>query len=364
MARTRVLVTLTDLHGGGAQRVMLLLLRELERSAFEPHLAVVRNDGPLREELPADVPLHDLGARRVAAAAAPLVALARRLHPDVLLSTIFHMNQLALLARPLLPRGTRIVIREAITPSLSFANSPRGRLSGLLLRLLYPTADRVVCQCRFMADDLARHFGVPPARITTIYNPIDRTRIAARAKSGGSPFAGSGPGPHVVAIGRLHYQKGFDELLRAFRGLLALEPDARLWILGEDPDAERRTRKDLEALAAQLGVAERVRLPGFVDNPYRYLEHADLFVLSSRYEGLPNVLLEALSLGCPVLALDRPGGTREIMELAGQQDRLVPELVWKREWLRGRGPEREPDLSDFSLDGALAAYARLLSEKR
>ncbi len=361
MPRTRVLVTLPDLHGGGAQRVVLLLLHSLPRAGFELHLALVKRVGPLLDELPDDVTLHDLGAKRVSAAARPLIGLIRSLRPQVVLSTVFHVNQLLLAMRPLLPRGTRIVVREAITASRAFEANPRGRLARFALRLLYPTADRIICQCHYMAEDLVQHFGVPRERMVTIYNPLDRARIAARARSAASPFAGRGPGPHLVAIGRLDPQKGFDLLLRAFPELLEREPGAELWILGEDMWAHQRNRKGLTALAGELGIAARVHFEGYVENPYPYLEHADLFVLSSRYEGLPNALLEALSLGCPVLALDGPGGTREIMEQTGQLERLVPELQWKGEWLRGRAAAHDPDLSAFSLEASVSAYAQVLA---
>ena len=360
MPPTRVLVTLSDLYGGGAQRVVLTLLAGLPRGEFELHLALAKKVGPLLGDVPDHVQVHDLGASRVSMAALPLIARVRRLRPQVVFSTLFHMNQLLLLMRPLLPRGTRLVIREGITASHAFERNPRGRVAALLLRVLYPTADRIVCQCRYMADDLADRFSVPRERMTTIYNPIDLEQVRARAKMGVSPFAASGPGPHVVGIGRLDPQKGFDRLIRSLPELREREPGAELWILGEDMWAHGRNRRELVELARALGVAEQVHFTGYVDNPYPYLAHADLFVLSSRYEGLPNVLLEALALGCPVLALDGPGGTREIMELTGQSDRLVPELAWKSEWLRGRGPVREPDLSAFCLERAVRAYADVL----
>ena len=360
MPRIRVLVVLSDLYGGGAQRIVLLLLDRLPRESFELHLAVAKRVGPLLDEVPADVEVHDLGAGRVASAALPLVSLVRRLRPAVVLSTLFHVNLLLLGLRWLLPRGTRLLIREAITASRALERNPRGRLASLLLRLLYPSADRVVCQCRYMADDLAQHFRVPRERMVTIYNPIDLDRVRARARAGPNPFVDHGAGPHVVAIGRLDPQKGFDELIRAFPPLQQLEPGAQLWIVGQDMWAHGRNRASLVSLVNELGLSQRVHFPGYVENPYPYLEHGDLFVLSSRYEGLPNVLLEALAIGCPVVALDRPGGTREIMELAGQTDRLVDSLAWKREWLRGHGPQGEPDLSAFSLDEAVQTYAELL----
>ncbi len=360
MARTRVLFALTDLHGGGAQRVVLTLLRHLPRERFELNLALVSRVGRFADEVPPDVRVYDLGARRVRAAAPRLVALVRELRPFVVFSTLYHMNQLLLLLRPLFPRGTRLVIREGITVSEALRRRGGSWLSSRLLRWLYPTADRIVCQCDAMADDLAQNFGVPRAKMTTIYNPLDATRVRRLAALGPNPFADAGPGPQLVAMGRLDPQKGFDELIRALPALLAQRPEAQLFLLGEDGDPGRANLRSLEALAGQTGVAGRVHFAGFQENPYPWLAHADLFVLSSRYEGLPNALLEAIAVGCPVVALDRPGGTREILEHTGLADRLVPALDWQPAWFRDATPAREPDLSAFSLERSLAGYEDLL----
>jgi glycosyltransferase involved in cell wall biosynthesis len=358
LSRIRALFVLTDLHGGGAQRVMLDLLRHLPRDEFDLHLALVRGEGSLLQDIPDDVPWHALGARRVRGAFAPLLALIRRLRPDVILSTLYHLNQFLLLMRPLLPRGTRIVIREAITVSQSFRRRGRFGVRTLFLPWIYPTADRIVCQCDYMARDLAEHFRIPAGRMVTIYNPIDVKSVRASADGPANPFEHRGRGPHLVAVGRLDPQKGFDTLISSLPDLQLIEPEAQLWILGDDQSGE--VQRDLSRQASAAGLSERVHLVGYVDNPYPYLAHADLFVLSSRYEGLPNVLLEALALGCPVVALDRPGGTREVMELSGQTERLVSELDWQREWFRGRGSETTPDLSAFALQAALSAYADVL----
>jgi glycosyltransferase involved in cell wall biosynthesis len=356
----RVLFVLTDLHGGGAQQVVLTLLRHLPRERFELHLALVRREGRFVGDVPADVRVHDLAAKRVRSAALPLVRLVRELRPATVLSTLFHMNQLLLLLRPLLPRGTRLIVREGITVSQSRNMQERGRLSAGLVRWLYPTADCIVCQCAYMADDLAESFGVTRVRMRTLYNPVDVEAVRERARSGDNPFAAHDPGPHVVAIGRLEAQKGFDLLIDAFPDLRTLRPDAQLWIVGEDPSPGGEARGELERAAAERGIGDHVHLVGFQRNPYAYLAHADLFVLSSRYEGLPNVLLEALAVGCPVVALDRPGGTREIMLATGQRRRLVDSLEWRTEWLRGESPEPPPDLSAFSLERAIATYGDLL----
>jgi glycosyltransferase involved in cell wall biosynthesis len=363
MGKTRVLVVLTDLHGGGAQRIVLTLLTHLPRERFDLHLALVTRTGRMLPQVPPDVPVHDLGAKRVRGAALPLARLVRALRPDVVFSTLYHLNQMVLLLRPALPPGTRLVIREAITLSEALRRRGPGRLSSLLLRRLYPSADLIVCQCEFMADDLARHFAVPRAKMATIYNPIDVEHVRSLARAGTNPFRDRDRtrGPHLVALGRLDPQKGFDHLIRRLPMLLASRPEAHLWIVGEDGAPGRPTARALEALVRDLRLQPRVHFTGFRPNPYPYLAHADLFVLSSRYEGLPNALIEALALGCPVVALDRPGGTREILERSGLPHRLVPELDWRPEWFRGEGPdEPEPDLSAFSLERALEAYGEAL----
>jgi glycosyltransferase involved in cell wall biosynthesis len=196
------------------------------------------------------------------------------------------------------------VARETNIPSLNLGQSPHPGLFRLLYRLLYPRFDRVVCQSRDMRDDLVENFGLPADRARVIPNPVDADAVRARAAAGTADLP---PGAlNLVAAGTLLRQKGFDLLLEA----LALLPADRfrLTILGQGP-----LRGDLEDQARHLGLAGRVRFAGFADNPYPWLAGADLFVLSSRYEGLPNVVLEALTLGAPCVAFRCPGGLDEII---------------------------------------------------
>ena len=153
------------------------------------------------------------------------------------------------------------------------------------------------------------------AKMVVIYNPMDVERVRRLADAGENPFAD--PGPHLVAVGRLWKQKGFDVLLDSL-ALIRNSLAAKLTIVGEGP-----LELELKAQSERLGLSGAVRFVGFQPNPYAYLKHADLFVLSSRYEGLPNVVLEALALGKPVVATDCPGGVREIIE-GCRSGRLVP----------------------------------------
>jgi len=156
-------------------------------------------------------------------------------------------------------------------------------------------------------------FNVPREKLVRIYNPVDVEKVRQTAELGANPF--SGPGPHLVGVGRLTRQKGFDILIDSMPTVLMQNPDATLTILGTGELLET-----LQSRARKLGVHERVSFMQFQKNPWVYLKHADLFVLPSRYEGTPNSLLEALALSTRVVAADCPGGVREIQQV---DDRVV-----------------------------------------
>lgn len=304
----KVLFLLPSLDGGGAQRVFSILLRYLDRSRFEPHLALFRAEGPYLKGVPADVVIHELKASRARYALPFLVRLVRQTKPRAILTTLGHMNMALMMASPFLPRQTRLLIRETATLTAlpDFVSHPW--LWGSLCRLLYRRADRIICLSDAMVDDLALHFGLPRAKLVRIYNPVDVDEVRRLAQCGGNPYSGSGP--HLVAAGRLSREKGFDLLLAAMPCVLARFPDATLTILGEGPLAGA-----LATQAEHLGIAQAVSLPGFLENPWPYFRNASVFVLPSRYEGLPNVVLEALTVGAPVVAADCPGAIRELKAL-------------------------------------------------
>ncbi|HEV2382124.1 MAG TPA: glycosyltransferase [Terriglobia bacterium] len=304
----KVLLLLPSLGGGGAERVMVTLAARLDRSRFTPHIAVLERKGPYLDSLPADVPLHDLAAQRVRSAILPVIRLVWKLRPAVVLSNISHLNLMLLASKPLWPRGVRLWVRETIVVSAWMAAEVTNpRVMGWLYRRLYPRADGILCQCDAMLTDLERRFGIPRRKMVRIYNPVEIERIRALAATAANPYPNRGP--HLLACGRLIPMKGFDLLVQAMTEVAQAIPAADLTILGEGP-----CEASLRALAERLGLADKVHFPGFQSNPYPWMQRADLFVLSSRYEGLPNVMLEALALGTPVVGMDCPGGVREILE--------------------------------------------------
>lgn len=187
-----------------------------------------------------------------------------------------------------------------------------------LIKRFYPWADEVVSVSRGTATDLARTAGVASDRIEVIFNPIVTPELREMAAAPlDHPWFKAGQPPVVVSVGRFSQQKDFGTLLRAFSLVLERLP-ARLLILGEGPE-----RSSLEALVSELGLDGSVDLPGWIRNPYPYMRRADAFVLSSRWEGLPSVLIEALYCGVPIVSTDCPSGPDEILD-GGKHGLLVP----------------------------------------
>lgn len=312
----RVLFLIPTLTGGGAERVLVTLLRHLDRSKFKLALAIVDMHGAVfGDDVPADVELIDLQCSRVRYALPKIVRLIWQRRPDVVFSTLGHLNLALAMFRPLLPNGVRYIGQEVCVVSENLSEYAHPRLWRWAYRRFYPRFDVVVCLSVHMREELISRFGFPPGKAVIIHNPVDIERIRCLAAEVIStdyepPASHADAAPHLVAAGRMSHEKGFDLLIEAFA--LCHDRRPRLMLLGEGP-----LRPALEQLAQQRGVADRVRFVGFQKNPYPFFAQADAFVLSSRSEGFPNVVLEALACGTPVIATPAPGGVAEIAELAG-----------------------------------------------
>lgn len=283
--------------------------------------AVLESSGKLRNisALPnhfAGIPLpHGL---RLLSSIGPLARHIRDSGVDTLFTTSVPPNLIGLLAQKRSERPVRIVIRQSNTIGLGrgeFAGIER-RWRDVLVPRLYPRADTIIANSDGVARNLAA-LGVPASRVITIPNGIDCAWIARQA---GLPARLAPPEPGmktIVTVGRLVAQKDHATLIRAFAAI-GNASRCRLVILGSGPE-----RSALNALADTLGLAERVHFVGYQANPYPYLAQSDLFALSSRHEGMPNVLLEALACGLPVVSTDCPSGPREILA-DGAYGELVP----------------------------------------
>jgi glycosyltransferase involved in cell wall biosynthesis len=303
--RKIILLLIPHLGGGGAEHVMALLARGLSQEKYEVHLGLVQQAGVAGDALPPWVTIHPLGAVRARAGALPLLRLVWRLRPSVVVSCGMEISFLALLLRPFFPPKTCVIVRQNATVSsaLAFADVPRS--TRLLYRLLYRRSDRVICQSRAMAGDLAQVAGIGDEQIAVLPNPVDLEGIRA---AWSAPSVRSGAGPHLLAVGRLSWEKGFDLLLRAFAVVREHHPDADLIIAGSG-----REEGSLVLLCRSLGLETAVCFAGQVDRPYAFFPGATLFVFSSRYEGMPNALLEAAAAGLPLVATPASGGVVDLL---------------------------------------------------
>ena len=299
---------------GGAERVICTVLRHLDRSDLECHLATVQSGTEFLKDIPEDVVIHKLGASRMRYAVPRMIGLIRRLKPAAVVSTVVYANALLILARPFLPHGTRLVIREATTPSGFLKNeAAHPALWKFLYRYIYPRADRIICPTDSMQREFHDRFRIPAEKLVRIYNPVDEVSVRSYARAEASPY--NGDGPHIVAAGRLRREKGLDLLIDALPRVRRQAPGAQLTILGEGPEGPA-----LRKQARELGLDSAVHFTGFQQNPWAYFAHAALFVLPSRLEGMPNALLEALALDTPVVATDCVEAIRELQAL---DDRII-----------------------------------------
>lgn len=317
--RTRIAIFAPSMAGGGAERGAVKLAEGLVRRGFDVDLVLAAAEGPRLEEIPSEVRLVDLGASRVVGSLPGLVRYLRREKPQGLASVLDHANIVALWARKLGRYPGRVVVIEQNTLSEAALNGKtrRDRIMPRLVRRFYPWADYVVGVSEGVAEDLARFVTLPSDKLRVISNPIVASDIGDLAGAPLDHVWFDGGEPVFVAAGRLRPQKDFPTLLRAFAHVRSTRP-ARLVILGEGPERVR-----LEALVEELELTTDVSLPGATPNPYAYMARSTAFILSSRWEGLPTVLIEAMSCGAPVIATDCPSGPREILA-GGRYGTLVP----------------------------------------
>lgn len=315
MQDRRVALFLPSLGGGGAEKVALALAAALRARGHAVDLLLIRRVGELLPLVPEGTRVVELGGGRIAGSLPPLVRYVRRERPDALHAFMWPVTIVALLARKLARVPTRVVVSDHTTLS-HHASSPRERRAmGITQGLFYPWADARIQVSDGAADDMARLSGISRHSIEVIPNPLSvpgeiTTNDAVEA------LWGARRGPRILSIGSLKESKDHAALIRAFAFLD--RPAAKMMIVGEGV-----MRPALEKLAADLQVADRVSLPGFALDPWRYYASADLFVLSSRLEGQPLVLVEAMLAGLPVVSTDCPHGPREVLG-DGEFGRLVP----------------------------------------
>jgi glycosyltransferase involved in cell wall biosynthesis len=307
---------------GGAQRAKMNIARELILKGFKVDLILANCGKEHIGLIPDGVNVVDLKAKREFGAMIRLSRYLRREKPHVIIAGLHLANEIAILARALSGARTRVVIVEHSFFSMEIKHTTwkRRAILPFCAKYLYRFSDSIVAVSKGVAEDLLSIKGIPGEKVKVIYNISLTEDIYEKAREPVShPWFGEKEKPVILGVGRLETAKDFPTLIRAFAEVRK-KKDVRLVILGWGTDD---ARKRLESLAGKLGVKDEVSLPGEMKNPYPYIKGSALFVLSSVYEGMSIVLVEALALRCPVVSTDCPSSPREVLH-DGAYGEMVP----------------------------------------
>ncbi|MBW9274685.1 MAG: glycosyltransferase [Candidatus Thiodiazotropha sp. (ex. Lucinisca nassula)] len=295
----------------GVDRLAKNLLPGMAQAGHPVDLLKIGNHGPyLDTPLRENLQVIEFNARHVYTALPELLRYLKRVRPNVLLTDKDRVNRTAIFAQALSGAKTRLVVRSGTTVSANLAS--RGGFDRFVqrnsMRYLYRRADAILTPSKGAADDFASTIGIPRERISAVPSPLITPQFMRQLDEPlDHPWFGPGKPRVILGAGELCRRKDFTTLIRAF-ALLAENYDCRLLILGEG-----RARTRLEQEIDRLGLADRVSLPGFVANPYPYMKQSSLFVLSSLWEGMGNVLVEAMAAETPVVSTDCPSGPAELL---------------------------------------------------
>lgn len=313
--KIKILFFLSNLSGGGAQRTMVNLLRGLDRNKFKPSLALLNYDAndAYANLMPPDIEVININSRG-RFAAWKIKKLIESMEPDILFSTLPQVNFAVWLGNKLSNKPGKLVLRETNYREIGFNTTS---ILQMLYKKMYRDADKVIALSEGVKNHMFNTYKLEESTITRIYNPVDVKKIKELSED--KCDVDYTKKFKLVACGRLAKQKNYPLLINAL-GILKEKgySEFELFIMGTGPD-----EKAIEEMIISKGLNENIKLIGFQNNPYAYMEKADLFILSSLWEGFGHVIVEAMACGTPVVSTDCPHGPSEILE-NGKYGWLVP----------------------------------------
>jgi len=356
----KVALFVPDLVGGGAERQMVRLANALHMQGHDVHFIVAKKGMVYKAELNIGIKYKQFGKSKTMYSLFELTAYIKECDITSLLSTLVHSNLISIMVGFFVEEKVCCVVREANCPTknLSTKGFFSRNIHKILIRLLYPFATQVIAVSTDVASDLKKNYGIKS--VDVIYNPVLDKEVGAGAFGAVNSSYKGKYGAFILGVGRLTHQKGFDILINGFQDIRKNGGDYNLVILGEG-----ELREDLEALVKKLKLEPYVFMPGFVENPFEYMVRSELFILSSRWEGLPGVLIQAMALNCNVLSAKCEGGSSEI--LRGNDLRLfdvgnVLDLSQKANQLlqQKEGAIIYDDLDRFHVTSVIYKYIKVL----
>jgi len=305
--------------GGGAERVMINLANGFASKGIDVYLVVFSNQGVYKKELSDNIKLIDINSNRALFSYFAIKSFINKEKPQILYSTLGHVNILLLIVKLLsINDDYKLIIRESSTPSevIKHKNNIGLWLTNILKKVLYPFANLIIAPSKGVSSDLNDNYKIKKRKMEVINNPIDFDRLNKLSKMPLDDYYKIQSSRCIIGIGTLKKCKDFETLIKAF-SIVKKTHNCKLIILGEGPE-----RQPLENYINELNLEEHVYMPGFVTNPFNYLKASDVFVLSSLYEGSPNVLIQAMLLGVPCVSTNCKSGPEEIL-MNGKYGQLI-----------------------------------------
>jgi len=319
-AGKKIAIFLPDLRGGGAERACVNLAQGLVAKDVKVDLVLAGSGGTYLDLVPKEVNLISFDAKSPIMSFPQLSRYLKSEKPDALLGCLNQPNVAAVIARRLsgYPGRVAIWVHNHLSAEAKSPKNLKLRMMPAFAKRFFPWADAIAAVSSGVADDTSEFLNIPRSRITVMFNPVVTPELLSAAKQDpGHPWFEPGGPPVFVGAGRLTRQKNFPLLIRSFSQMQSNKP-ARLAILGEGED-----RAELQALIDELNLSDRVALLGFQKNPFAFLSRSAAFALSSSWEGLPTILIEAMACDVPVISTDCPSGPMEILE-NGKYGTLLP----------------------------------------
>ncbi|WP_199528537.1 glycosyltransferase [Pseudoalteromonas sp. bablab_jr010] len=361
MNNKKIALYLPTLGGGGAERFMVRLANGLAERKCNVDLVVVNAVGPNLERVSERVNIVDLGCSRVLFSFPKLVHYLLKVKPTSMISTQNHASMMAILAHAVSFSRSNLFIRQATILNTTEETKKSFKIIQKLFFYLAKKTDMVIATTEKMKREFLEESKLSVKKVVVIPNPISIDSVARLSKEQVThPWFTNDNIPIIIAVGRLENVKGFDKLIEAF-SLLRAQMPARLVILGEGS-----LREPLESLAKSLNVSSHIWMPGFLSNIYPYLSGADVFALTSDYEGFPNGMLEAMACGTSVVAFNCPGGVSEILEdgnwgaLVRPGDLQELSKALHTALISTENPDTILRAKDFSFDLVIEKYLELL----